>query len=259
MNGRGVPAQSPIPPGIFGYDATTRIRIARSISSARARCSPRPATGRHRSETRRPLRLSFDTADPSTRGRLQWQFFVDSWRRIGLDVQIAATNYNAYQDKLRDGAYQVYWYGWVADYPDPENFLFLLWGPNASAKNPGAVNNSNFTNARFDALFLVVKDMPNGPERQRRIAEMLAILETERPWIELFYPESYALYHGWIANVKPPGLSLPTAKYVDVDPELRLARRAEWNRPILWPAWGLAVAFAAIAAPGVLTYLKERQ
>src|SRR5207249_10029632 len=135
--------------------------------------------------------------------------------------------------------------------------LFLLWGPNASAKNPGAPNTSNFVHPRFDALFLAVKDMANGPERQQRIAEMRAILERERPWIELYYPESYALYHGWLANVKPPGLSLPTAKYVDVEPELRRARRAEWNHPILWPAWVLAAAFFSIAAPGVMTYLKE--
>jgi oligopeptide transport system substrate-binding protein len=260
MNGRGVPAQSVIPPGITGYDAHYENPFRTfDLERARALLAEAGYKGGIDPETRRPLRLSFDTADPSTRGRLQWQFFVDAWRRIGLDVQISATNYNAYQDKLRDGAYQVYWYGWVADYPDPENFLFLLWGPNASAKNPGAPNNSNFANPRFDALFLAMKDMPNGPERQQRIAEMREILESERPWIELFYPESYALYHGWIANVKPPGLSLPTAKYIDVDPEQRRARRAEWNRPIRWPAWGLAAAFVLIAAPGVITYLKERQ
>jgi oligopeptide transport system substrate-binding protein len=260
MNGRGVPAQSPIPPGIFGYDAKYQNPFRQfDVERARTLLGEAGYKGGIDPETRRPLRLSFDTADPSTRGRLQWQFFVDAWRRIGLDVQIAATNYNAYQDKLRDGAYQVYWYGWVADYPDPENFLFLLWGPNASAKNPGAPNNSNYANPRFDALFLAMKDMPNGPERQQRIAEMSAILETERPWIELFHPEAYALYHGWIANVKPPGLSLPTAKYIDVDPEQRLARRAEWNRPILWPAWAFAVGFVGIAAPGIVTYRRERQ
>jgi ABC-type transport system substrate-binding protein len=260
MNGRGVPAQSPLPPGIFGYDADYQNPYRKpDLEHARALLDEAGYHGGIDPKTQRPLRLTFDTADPSTRGRLQWQFFVDAWRRIGLDVQIAATNYNAYQDKLRNGAYQVYWYGWVADYPDPENFLFLLWGPNANSKNPGAPNSSNFADGRFDALFLAMKDMPNGPERMARIAQMRAILERERPWIELFYPEAYALYHGWIANVKPPGLSLPVAKYVDIDPELRRTRRKQWNRPILWPAWVLVTAFALIAAPGAATYLKERQ
>jgi oligopeptide transport system substrate-binding protein len=260
LNGRGVPAQTPLPPGIFGYDAAYQNPYRQpDLERARALLAEAGYENGIDPETRRPLRLTFDTADPSTRGRLQWQFFVDTWRRIGLDVQIAATNYNAYQDKLRDGAYQVYWYGWVADYPDPENFLFLLWGPNSSAVNPGAVNTSNFANPRFDALFLSMKDEQNGPARMAHITEMRAILERERPWIELFYPESYALYHGWISNMKPPGLSLPTAKYVDIDPELRRARRVEWNRPIRWPAFALGAAFVLLAAPGVATYLRERQ
>jgi oligopeptide transport system substrate-binding protein len=260
INGRGVPAHTPIPPGIAGYDARYENPYRKpDLDRARALLAEAGYRDGIDPETRLPLRLTLDTPDPSTRGRLQWQFFVDAWRRVGLDVQIAATNYNAYQDKLRDGAYQIYFYGWVADYPDPENFLFLLWGPNSNAKNPGAPNVSNFADPRFDALFLAMKDMPNGPERQQRIVEMRAILERERPWIELYYPESYALYQGWIANVKPPGLSLPTAKYVDIDPELRRSRRIEWNRRILWPAWLFGVAFVLIAAPGIATYLRERQ
>jgi oligopeptide transport system substrate-binding protein len=260
MNGRGVPAQSPLPPGIFGYDASYENPYRKpDLERARELLAEAGYRDGIDPKTRRPLRLTLDTADPSTRGRLTWQFFIDTWRRIGLDVQLAATNYNAYQDKLRRGAYQLYWYGWVADYPDPENFLFLLWGPNANSKNPGAPNNSNFANPRFDALFLAMKDMPNGSERQQRIAEMREILERERPWIELYHPEAYALYHGWISNVKPPGLSLPSAKYVDIEPEQRRARRDEWNRPIVWPAWAMGVAFVLVLAPGVVTYLKERQ
>ncbi len=260
MNGRGVPAQSPIPPGIFGYDLEYQNPYRQpDLERARKLLAEAGYENGIDPKTRRPLRLTFDTPDPSTRGRLRYQFFVDAWRRIGLDVEVAATNYNAYQDKLRDGAYQVYWYGWIADYPDPENFLFLLWGPNSTSKNPGAPNTSNFSDPRFDALFLAMKDMSNGPERRQRIAEMLEILERERPWIELFHSEAYALYHGWITNVKPPGLSLPASKYIDVDPHLRRERRTEWNEPILWPAWALGAAFALVAVPGVITYLRERQ
>ncbi len=259
-NGRGVPAQSPIPPGIFGYDPdyTNPFRTP-DLGRAQALLAEAGFPGGIDPRTELPLRLTFDTGDPSTRGRLQYQFFIDAWRRIGIDVRLAATNYNAFQDKIRDGAYQIIMYGWIADYPDPENFLFLLWGPNANSANPGAPNASNFSDARFDALFRAMKDMPNGPERKQRIAEMRAILERERPWIELFHREAYALYHGWLSNVKPAGLSLPSSKYVDIDPELRRARRAEWNQPMVWPVGVLAAAFVLIATPGVITYLRERQ
>ena len=61
---------------------------------------------------------------------------------------------------------------------------------------------------------------------------------------------------GW---PKPAGMSLPTGKYVDIDPQLRRERRSDWNRPIVWPAWALAVAFVGIVTPGVVTFFRERQ
>jgi hypothetical protein len=88
---------------------------------------------------------------------------------------------------------------------------------------------------------------------------MRAILERERPWIELFHREDYALYHAWVGNVKPMGLSMPTYQYRDIDPELRAEKRRAWNEPILWPAYVLLVGAILILAPGVVTYWKERQ
>ena len=103
-------------------------------------------------------------------------------------------------------------WGWVADYPDPENFLFLLSGPMGQALS-GGPNTANFSHPRFDALFAEMKDMENGPKRLAKIRELREILEHERPWIELFHQESYALIQPWLRNVKPAGMSLPAAKY----------------------------------------------
>ena len=108
-------------------------------------------------KTGSPLHLSFDLGDTSTRGRVRFQFFVNAWSRLGLDVEIAATNYNQFQEKVRKNAYQIFMWGWIADYPDPENFLFLLWGPLANSKSHGP-NTANFANPRYDDLFLRMKD-----------------------------------------------------------------------------------------------------
>jgi hypothetical protein len=88
---------------------------------------------------------------------------------------------------------------------------------------------------------------------------MRELLERERPWIELFHPEDYALYHGWLAHVKPTGMSIPTAKYRDLDPELRARLRAAWNEPVRWPAYALAGVALLVIAPGIVTFLRERQ
>jgi len=258
-NGRGVPAQSPVPPGIFGYEADYANPYRQVDVEAAAELLQRAGyTDGIDPETGKPLRLSFDLGDTSTQGRLRFQYFVNQWSRLGLDVEIAATNYNKFRQKVKEGAYQIFMWGWIADYPDPENFLFLLWGEMAQAKT-GGPNTANFDLPEFNELFLEMKDLPNGEERLAIIRRMRKILERERPWIELFHNENYALYHTWMRNVKPAGLSLPAAKYVDLDPDRRYQLRRYWNRPVVWPAWALLAVAGAIIVPGVLTFLRERQ
>ncbi|MDG2048597.1 MAG: ABC transporter substrate-binding protein [Myxococcota bacterium] len=258
-NGRGIPAQSPLPPGLFGYDDGYE-NPYRQVDLERARelmveaGYPEgidPATGK-------PLTLSFDTYDTSAQGMLQYRFFTDAWRQLGINVKVEATNYNQFQEKVRNGAYQIFMWGWVADYPDPENFLFLLWSDLARSKS-GGPNTANFMDDRFDALYLSMKSRPNGPERQKEIREMRQILEVERPWIELFHREDYALFQGWLENVKPFGMSFPMTKYRDLDPAARASHREDWNQPVVWPIWvGLALVIVLIV-PGVVTFMRERQ
>ena len=173
-----------------------------------------PATGQ-------PLRLTLDVNDTTSRALLMFQFFRDAWKRLGLDVEVTATDYNAFQDKMRRGAYQVFWWGWGADYPDPENFLFLLYGPMSRTRS-GGPNDANFADPRYDALFVRMRARDNDPERAGEIAAMRAILERECPWIPVFHREEYTLSQPWLRLAKPSALTLPTEKYLDLDPAARV-------------------------------------
>ncbi len=210
-----------------------------------------PATGE-------ALRLTFDSSDTTTAGMIQVKFYTEAWKQLGIDMRIEATNYNQFLEKLRNGAHQVFQSGWVADYPDPENFLFLLWSEMGQSKH-GGPNATNFSNASFDALFVSTKTRDNGPQRMGEIREITRILEHERPWIELFHREDYSLYHGWVRNVKPMGISAPTYQYRDLDPVERARHRRAWNEPIVWPAYAMILALVLLVVPGIRTYLKERQ
>ncbi|MCH2186406.1 peptide ABC transporter substrate-binding protein, partial [Myxococcota bacterium] len=137
-------------------------------------------------------------------------------------------------------------------------FLFLLWSDLARSKS-GGPNTANFMNDRFDDLYLSMKSRPNGPERAEEIREMREILEFERPWIELFHREDYALFQGWLENVKPFGMSFPMTKYRDLDSEERKVQRKEWNRPVVWPIWAGLIFVVALIVPGVITFMRERQ
>ncbi|MBK7976886.1 MAG: peptide ABC transporter substrate-binding protein [Deltaproteobacteria bacterium] len=259
LNGRGVPAEYMIPSSIFGYEASYQNPYRKvDLDKARAVLVEAGYPGGIDPATGKPLRLTFDTGDTTVDGILRNQFFVDEWRQIGLDIRIDATNYNQFQEKLKKGAHQVYFWGWSADYPDPENFLFLLDTAQGRVKF-GGPNDMNYSNPEYDRLFELMKARDNDDERMRLIRELRAITEHDAPMIDLMFNEAYSLRHQWVKNVKPFGMSTPMTKYRDVEPEIRDATRLAWNHPVMWPAYTLAILGIAVTVPGIVTFLRERQ
>jgi oligopeptide transport system substrate-binding protein len=185
-----------------------------------------------------------------------FEFFRNSWKPLGLDVEIVATDYNAFQDKMRVGAYQVFWWGWGADYPDPENFLFLLYGPMGRTQS-GGPNTANFADPHYDELFVRMRARQNDAERLALIAEMRTLLERERPWIEIYHREDYQLSQPWLRHAKAAAMSLPAEKYLDVEPASRAQLRAAWNEPVRWPAYALLAAVAVGGVPALRRAWRE--
>ena len=258
LNGRGLPAQTPLPPGIFGYDAAYK-NPYRQYDVARARQLLAEAGYKNgidpASNTR--LKLTFDTSATTASAGLPLEYLAAAWREIGLDIEISSTTYNQFQDKVRRGAYQIFIWGWLADFPDPENFFFLLECQNARSKSNGP-NTADFCNAEFDRLYHEMKYRPNDERRADLIRRMRDILERERPWIELYHREDFVLSHAWLVNSKPMGISFPAYKYKDVRPQMRARLRAEWNAPVRWPLYLVLIFVVAVTVPAVRTYYRER-
>lgn len=270
LNGRGIPAQGPIPPGIFGHKEGVagvnpyvyRVEgdriIRRSIDEARALLAEAGYPNGRNAKTGEPLVLYFDTmaSGPDAKSRLDW--IKKQLDKINVQLIVRGTDYNRFQDKIRKGNAQLFEWGWNADYPDPENFLFLLYGPHKKV-GTGGENAANYDNPEFNALFEKMKDMENGPERQAVIDAMLDIARRDAPWIFAFYPKSFGLRHGWVMNVKPNLMANNTLKYRRIDPELRARQREAWNQPVLWPiALGGLILVAAVA-PAVVAWRRSER
>ena len=270
QNGRGVVAHSPIPPGIFGrresaegINPVTHVwrngrEERRPVEEARRLLAEAGYPGGRDPATGAPLLIHFDTATrgPGDKPRLDW------WRkqlaRLGIQLEVRDTDWNRFQEKIRKGTQQMYGLGWAADYPDAENFLFLLHGPQARADGAGA-NSSNYANPAFDALFEKMKSMPNSAERQRIIDTMVDIARRDAPWVFGFHPKDFSLRHAWVMNAKPNDMAGNTMKYLRLDVARREAARAEWNRPILWPALLVALVLIGSAVPAVRSYRRRER
>ena len=171
-------------------------------------------------------------------------------------MQIRNTDYNRFQDKMLKGTAQIFQWGWNADYPDPENFLFLLYGKNAKFRKNGE-NAANYSNPEYDRLFDRMKNMPDGAERQAIIDRMVEILRHDAPWAFGYHPKQFVLYHDWYANAKPNLMANNTLKYKRIDPQLRKQKREQWNRPIVWPLGLFALLLAAMIIPAVIGYRRH--
>jgi ABC-type transport system substrate-binding protein len=194
----------------------------------------------------------------NTQQKLQLEYFANEWRKLGLDVELKVTTYNEFQNKIQRLAYQVYFWGWSADYPDPENFLFLS-SCDYRRSTVGGPNSSNFCDPRFERLFQEMRVRENDAQRLAAIREMRTVIEEERPYIEIYYPEDYLLVQGWLHNVKQFGMSNPMVKYYDVDAAERAEKRVAWNRPIRWPAYALGSLLALGMIPAFFAFFRERQ
>jgi ABC-type transport system substrate-binding protein len=269
-NGRGVPAQGPIPPGIFGYQEgqagvnpyvyhwVNNALARRPIEEARTLVAEAGYPGGRDANTGQALTLHFDTAltGPEAKARLDW--LRKQFNKLGIQLDIRASDFNRFQDKVRKGAAQIFEWGWNADYPDPENFLFLLYGPNATVDTQGE-NHVNYRNPEFDALFQRVKSMDNGPERQALIDQMVEILRQDAPWVWGWHDVRYVLYHGWYGNAIPNLMADNTLKYKKVDPGLRTLSRAKWNRPVRWPLVILGLVFFISLLPAYFIYRRKER
>ncbi|MGG7055039.1 ABC transporter substrate-binding protein [Nitrosomonas sp. ANs5] len=267
-NGRGIPAQGPIPPGIEGYregragmnpivyEWREERPQRKSIKLARALLAEAGYPGGIDRKTGKPLVLYFDVTARSADDKSILDWMRKQFRRLNIQLVVRSTDYNRFQDKIRKGNAQIFEWGWNADYPDPENFLFLLYGPQRKVGNNGE-NAANYDNVEYNQLFEQMKNMEPGPQRVRIIERMVTILREDAPWLWGFHPLDFALYHAWYENVKPNRLGYNNIKYWRIDPVLREQKRREWNEPVLWPIGAGFAVLGVFLAPAWFAYRRR--
>lgn len=245
-NGRGIAAHGPIPPDIFGFlDGAAGINpyvyewrngraVRKSISDAKRLLAEAGYPDGRDPKTGAPLIIHLDYSSGGVEDKAVFDWFRKQLQKIDVQLAVRDTDYNRFQEKMRKGTAQMFMWGWNADYPDPENFLFLLYGPNAKARHDGE-NASNYDNPEFNKLFEQMKNMSNSPERLAIISKMQDIARKDAPWLWGYYPKQFVLHHQWLYNTKPNHMAHNNMKYRRLDPVVRMQKRQEWNQPYVLP------------------------
>jgi oligopeptide transport system substrate-binding protein len=261
-NGRAIAGQGVLPPGIYGYvegkaginpnvyDWLADKPQRKDIAAARQLMTDAGYKNGIDPKTKQALILHFDTTSTSIDDRPMFNWYRKQFEKIGINLDIRTTDYNRFQDKMRKGNAQLFVWGWNADYPDPENFFFLLYGGNAKVKF-GGENASNYQNPEFDRLFEQMRNMDNSPQRFQLIQQMQAIVRHDAPWIFGLHPKQFTLLHSWFLNRKPHVIANNTLKYQRLDTVVRSQLQQEWNRPIFWPLLLFGIFFAILLAVAI--------
>ena len=270
LNGRGIPAQGMIPPGIFGfvagdaginpyvYEPSPRGPVRKPIEVARRLLAEAGYPEGRDINTGKPLILHFDTPQTGPDAKAQLDWLMKQFARLNVQLVIRGTDYNRFQEKMLKGTAQIFQWGWNADYPDPENFLFLLYGPHSKVGKNGE-NAANYKNAEFDQLFEQMKNMDNGPQRQAIIDRMMDIARHDAPWVWGFFPKQFSLHHAWVRNSKPNLMANNALKYRRLDPAMRADLQNEWNRPVLWPLYAFVIIAVVSILPAVFSFRRQQR
>jgi oligopeptide transport system substrate-binding protein len=212
-------ADSVIAPGMAGYTPETSPTLEYNPAKAKALLDmfgyvDRDGDGYREMPDGSPLTVD-QASTPDQRARQRNQL----WKRAMDDIGIRMTFDKV--EKLPDlrkqaqlGRVQSFTYGWIADYPDGENFLQLF-----TTKSIGGANYTMFSNAEFDALYERIKTMPDSPERTALYRRMVHILWVYGPWRVNSMMRNSILIQPWVIGYKRHPFAHEPWRYLDVDLE----------------------------------------
>jgi oligopeptide transport system substrate-binding protein len=143
-----------------------------------------------------PLRvqLRYNTTDNNRRTAIA---IAEQWKAIGVETSFINTDGKTHFAFLRDGGdFDIARYGWIGDYSDPQNFLFLFQSDNTG------FNSGKYNNPTFDALMKQGAEEVDLAKRAALLREADSILAREVPWIPVLYYSSKNLVSPKLAGFR---------------------------------------------------------
>lgn len=205
LEGSVVPARGVLPPGMPGHNPEL---VGYPHDRARARQLLAEA-GHADGRGLPPITLHYNT---NPLHRRVAELVQAQLRELGLAIQLASLDWAAYIKLVDDGGTQWHRMGWIADYPDPENFLTVLF----HTRNIGPPGNtSRFSHPEVDRLFDEADRLPAGPARLAKYREAEKLIVEEAPWVFVYWYTSRLLVKPWVRGLERSPMS--------VAPELHMA------------------------------------
>ena len=137
------------------------------------------------------------------------EVMLEQWRSLGIEIEIQQTEWATFLQDVNEKKYQMFTLGWIADYPDPENFLDLLF--HSESNN----NHTNYGNPEVDRL---LEEARTELDRERRFEiynQVEQMILDDAPWVWTWFSgEGYALIKPEVSDYFLLQMSIPKYRYI---------------------------------------------
>jgi ABC-type transport system substrate-binding protein len=216
---QAIALEDPVPPGVVGHDPRYRSIIRYDPVLANKLLDyfgyKKGADGYRNNPDGSRLVITL-TAEPLAISREYDELWKKSLDAVGLRFQ---GRRNAFSDNIKASrACQLQWWGaaWGADYPDGEDFMQLLYGPNTHESN-----NACYESAAFDKLYNQAQRMRDSPERTRLFDMMSRQMEVDSVWRLGVARYRNVLVQPWLKGYRYHPIMPAVYQYLDIDPSIR--------------------------------------
>ena len=141
---------------------------------------------------------------------LDMEVVLQMWERhLGITAEFQQTEFATFLKDLHKRRFQMFDIGWIADYPDPENFLDILFHSESSN------NHTNYDNPEVDRLLVEARVETDEFARHALYNRIEQLILDDAPWIPLWYSgERYTLVKPSVRDYLQAPLIIPRLRYV---------------------------------------------
>ena len=208
LDGRVSPATGVIPPGFPSYTENLRSYhfnpdLARELMQE-SKYADALASGDFPRITL-TISGSFGAAIPT-----YLEVILEQWRQeLGIEVEIQQTEWATFLQDVNDKKYQMFSLGWIADYPDPQNFLDVLLHSESQS------NHTNYGNPEVDRLLEEARTERDRGRRFELYNQIEQMILDDAPWVWTWFSgEGYALIKPEVSDYFLLQMSIPKYRYV---------------------------------------------
>lgn len=216
-NGRGIPARGVLPHGFPGFKADRKIPYPYDLTKAKALMAAagwRDANGDGILEKNgKPLKITFWHNQSAIYAMLGAAVQADL-RDLGVDIEVKSMDWASYIEKIKRNEAIFFRFGWAADYPDPDNYLWTLF----SSRNIGQDNVTRYKNPAVDALVNRARTIVDWNTREKLYQQAESIIIEDAPWVFLYTNVEYKLVQPYVRGQQIHPLIRNEMSFIEILP-----------------------------------------